>query len=189
MASVNPNAPFGYRIIRNRNGDFPQISTRTASANIALPEGGIGYLRTDGTIGLVSGVSTLSKRQIVGPIVAGVTSANTDRTIKVCEDPTVEMEVMLDDGSVVAIADLIGRNFTGASMTTANATLIQSKATLDASTGTSVVNTVSTGTNYRPFRAIRFSTEVGNVTSQSFARVVVRINDFYHAFGGSNVTV
>lgn len=186
MASTNPNSPFGFRIIRNENGDFPQISTRTASSGILLPAGGIAYLRTDGTVGLMSVVSTLAGRRILGPILTPVSASATTRTIKICEDPNVEMEVQLDDGSVVSIDGLIGRNFAGASLTSSNGTLRESIATLDASTGTSIIGTAVA--DYRPFRAIRFSREVQNDSSQSFARVIVKINHMYHAFGGSTVT-
>ncbi len=188
MASTNPNAPFGFRVIRNRNGDFPQVSTRTASGSIALPEGGIGYLRTDGLVGLMSNVSTLSGRRILGPIMSGCSTTATDRTIKICEDPEVELAVMLDDGSVTGVNGLVGRNFVGTDMTVIKTTVNQSKAKIDASTGTNTVNTVVTGTNYRPFRGVRFYGEVGNSSSQSFAQVVVKIHPFYHVFGASLVT-
>lgn len=186
MASTNPNAPFGFRLIRNENGDFPQISTRTASGSVAVSEGQIGYLRTDGTVAAYSGTYTLG-RKLVGPIVVGVSASETDRTIKVCEDPRAEMEVMLDDASVTGINGLIGRNFRGANMSTVNGTLRQSVASLDASTGSSLNGALST--NLRPFQAIRFSREVGNDSSQSFARVIVRINSVNHIFGGATTTV
>lgn len=189
MASTNPNAPFGFRVIRNRNGDFPQVSTRTASTSIAFPEGGIGYLRVDGLVGLMDNTVTLSGRRILGPILAGCTTTATDRTIKICEDPDVEMVAMLDDGSVTGINGFVGRNFGGTSMTVIKTSVNQSKATIDASTGTNTINTVVTGTNYRPFRGVRFYGEVGNASSQSFAQAVVKIHPFYHVYGASLVTV
>jgi hypothetical protein len=188
MASTNVNAPFGFRVIRNRNGDYPQVSTRTASTSIALPEGGIGYLRTDGLVGLMSGTVTLSGRRILGPIMAGCSTTATDRTIKVCEDPDVEMAVQLSDGTVTGVNAFIGRNFLGTNMTLIKTSVNQSKSSLLGTSGTSIINTVPTGTNYRPFRGIRFYGEVGNASSQSFAQVVVKIHPFYHVFGASLAT-
>ena len=188
MASINPNAPFGFRVQRNRNGDFVHLSDRTASSSVAVPTGSIAILKTDGTIAAWNG-SYATARKIIGPVIAGVKSTDTDRTVKICEDPNVEMEVMLDDGSVTGINGLNGRNFRHTDLTSvsANGTLNQSTQKLDASTGTSISNIFNT--TPRPFQALRFSAEVGNVSSQSFARCIVRVRPEYHLFGTSPTTV
>jgi hypothetical protein len=188
MASINPNAPYGFRPIRNRNGDFPLISDRTASGSVDVPTGSIAILKTDGTIASWNG-SYATARRIIGPVAAGVTDDATDRTVKICEDPNVEMEVMLDDASVTGINGLVGRNFRATDLTSVsyNGTLNQSTQKLDASTGSSLNGVLST--NVRPFQGIRFSGEVGNVSSQSFARVIVRIRPENHIFGTATTTV
>lgn len=96
---------------------------------------------------------------------------------------------MLDDGSVVDIGGLVGRNFRHTDLTSVsyNGTLNQSTQKLDASTGSSLSSVLST--NVRPFQAIRFSGEVGNISSQSFARVIVRIRPENHIFGSATTTV
>jgi len=184
MASLNPNAPYGFRAIRNRNGDFPIVATRTASASISFPEGAIAYQRTDGLVGLYDGTATtpLGARPLLGSIMTAVGTTQVDRTIVISEDPNTEYEVMLDDGSVTGVNGLIGRNFVGIAMTS-RSVLNQSQAKIDASTGSSLA--AFTGTNIRPFQAVRFAGEVGNISSQSFARVIVRIRPEYHLYGTS----
>lgn len=178
MASTNPNAPFGFRLTRNANGDYPRIDTRLASASVSVAPGSIVRVKTDGTVAMYDGTATNGSRLLLGGCIAGVTSANTDREVKICMDPEAEYEVMLDDGSVTGINGLLERNFAGINMGTINTTLLQSVAKLDASTGSSLNGT--TGTNVRPFRALRFTREIDNASSQSFARVVVKINAVNH---------
>lgn len=190
MASTNPNSPFGFRLTRNANGDYPRIDTRVASASVNLPPGSIARVKTDGTVAMWDGTATNGSRLLLGAVIAGVTSANTDREVKICMDPEAEYEVMLDDGSVTGINGLLERNFTAAQGTTIsqirslNATLLQSTAALDASTGSSLNG--ATGTNIRPFRALRFTREISNDSSQSFARVIVKINAVNHALTAAN---
>lgn len=181
MASSNANTPYGFRIVRNRNGDFPTVSPYTATANVTLAEGGIARLRTDGLVEMWDGTATNGSRMLLGGIQTKVTTSQTDRTVMIADDPETEYEVQLDDGSVTGVNALLYRNFHGVNMTSrlTTSSLDQSKAALDASTGSSLNG--STGTNVRPFRAIRYSTEVGNVISNSFARVIVKINAVNHA--------
>jgi len=186
MASLNTNAPFGFRLVRNANGDFPKIEPYTAASSVTLPEGAIGILGTAGTITTWDG-TYVDARKIVGVIQTKVSTTQTDRQVFISNSPEAEYEVQMDDGSVTGIGGLIGRNFNSVSEATRNNTLIQSKAALDASTGSSLNGTLST--NSAPFRALRFSGEVGNVNSNSFARVIVKINHINQIFAGATTTV
>lgn len=184
MASSNSNVPFGFRLVRNANGDYPRIDSRTASASVAIAPGSILRQKTDGTVAMWDGTATNGSRLLLGGCITGVRTTTVDREVKVCIDPLAEYEVQLDDGSVTGINGAILRNFHGISMNSYNGTMLQSKAVLDASTGSSLNST--TGTNVRPFRVIRFSREIDNVISNSFARVVVQINAANHALTAAN---
>lgn len=180
MASSNPNAPFGFRLVRNDNGDYPRIDSRTASASVAIAPGSILRQKTDGTVAMWDGTLTNGGRLLIGGCITGVRTTTVDREVKVCISPEAEYEVQLSDGSVTGINGAILRNFNGSGMNAYNGTMLQSKAALKGSTGSSL-NTIVPSSASRPFRVIRFSREIDNATSQSFARVVVKINAVNHA--------
>ena len=175
---ANPNAPFGFRIVRNQNGDNPRVRPYTAKASVAIGSGAILNLNTDGTVSVWGGTA-LNRLKLIGNAITPMTTSATDRTVFVADNPFEEFVVQCDDKSVTNIDGLIGRFFAGASMTSRNSTLNQSISTLDASTGTSVNNS----TTLAVFQGLRFAGEVGNVATQSFAQVIVRINPVNHILG------
>jgi hypothetical protein len=187
MASSNANAAYGFRAINNPNSDNITVRARIGSTGIALPTGAIAYLRTDGKVGIWDGTFTNGARQLLGEIMAGVRSADTVRTVYVAENADQHYEVMLSAGTVTGINAAYGRCFAGSLMKTSNGTLNQSVAKLNDATGTSVPSPVAGSAV--PFQIIRYSGEVGNAISQSFARVIVRIHPLYHIFGSSVKTV
>ncbi len=175
---ANPNAPFGFRLMRNQNGDHPRVRPYTASASVAIGAGAIVNLNSDGTVSVWGGTA-LNRLKLLGEAITPMTTSATDRTVFVADNPDEEYLVQCDDKSVTNANGLIGRFFAGASMTSRNSTLNQSISVLDASSGTSVNNS----TTLAVFQGLRFSGEVGNVATQTYARVVVRINPVNHILG------
>jgi len=175
---ANPNAPFGFRVERNANGDHPRVRPYTATASVAIGSGAVLNLNADGTVSVWGGTN-LNRSKLIGTAATPMTTTATDRTVFVYDNPGEEFVVQCDDKSVTNINGLIGRFFTGVSMTSRNSTLNQSISALDASSGTSVNNS----TTLAVFQGIRFSGEVANIATQSFVRVVVRINPTNHILG------
>lgn len=177
---ANPNSPFGFRVVRNQNGDHPRVRPYTASSSVNIGTGAILNLNTDGTVSVWGG-TILNRNRLIGEATTPMTSSATDRTVFVADNPDEEFVVQLDDKSVTNIGGLVGRFFAGVSMTSRNSTLNQSISQLDASSGTSVNNS----TTLAVFQGLRFQGEVGNVATQSFAQVVVRINRVNHILGNA----
>lgn len=178
----NPNAPFGFRSERNSNGDFPKVRPYTASASVNIGTGAVCNLNADGTVSVWGGTA-LNRNKLIGTAATPMRSTDTDRTVYINDDVRDEFVVQCDDKSVTNINGLIGRFFAGASMTSRNSTLNQSISVLDASTGTSVNNS----TTLAVFQGIRFHGEIQNVATQTFVRVVVRINPINHILGNATV--
>lgn len=177
---ANPNAPFGFRVERNQNGDFPRVRPYTSSSSVNIGTGAVCNLNADGTVSVWGGTA-LNRNKLIGVANTPVKSTDTDRTVFIADNPAEEFVVQCDDKSVTNINALIGRFFAGASMTSRNSTLNQSISVLDASSGTSVNNS----TTLAVFQGIRFHGEIQNERTQSFVRVVVRINPINHILGNA----
>lgn len=181
---ANPNSPFGFRLHRNQNGDFPRIRPYTGTS-AAIGAGAILKLDTSGTVSVWNGTNTTDRNRLIGMAVTPKAASATDATVYVADSPHEEFVVQLDDKSVTNIGGLVGRFFPGVNMASRNSTLNQSIAAIDASAGTSVNNS----TTLAVFQGLKFYGEVGNVATQSYAQIVVRINPINHILGNATVGV
>lgn len=171
----NAYTPFGFRAVKNDSGTAPLIKTYDASIAQTLYSGMpvmfnvsglvVAWTMTAATIGSCIGVTTHGRKP-----------ADVARTISVYAALDQEYEVMLDDNSIITVANMLGTGknrytVAEATLVAGNGTTLQSKAELDASSQTSLNVT----TSIAPFIVLGWSPIQGQDTTGAYARVICRI--------------
>lgn len=172
---ANLDAPLGFSPVKNRLGTTVPVEVFNLVGSDNCAPGTVVYLSDAGVVVPYTGTAT-GRTQLLGVTLGYVSTSQTDRAVLVTVDPEQEYEVQVDDNSLTALTDMLGANFAGTNLAVVHTTLIQSRGEIDGNTGTSINNS----TTIRPFKALRFSRTVDDDQTQSFTRIIVKINPTNH---------
>lgn len=181
---ANKDLPFGFRALTNQAGTTPQAHEYTSASSVTIYEGGVMMVNTTGQVSLWDGTGTTYQR-LLGVSAHGVKKAATDRQVLIYDDPTQEYEVQIDDKSITTLGGLVGTNFAVISAASGSGTTLQSISEIDGSSGTSTNNS----TTPSPFKGMRFSENVQNSKTDTWTRIIVKMNPKNHVFAGEDLGI
>lgn len=177
---ANLDAPKGFKALQNEAGTAPKLQAFTAKSGVTIYEGTPVSLNTTGQLVAYSvATSTAAKKGLGVAAHYRVGSSAGPNTVLVYTDPHQLYEVQSDDNTLTTIGDVVYRNFKATNLSSGSGTTLQSTAEIDGSTGTSV-QTITSGTDRRPFKAVGFSRNLQNDNSTSWNKIIVQFNPSYH---------
>jgi hypothetical protein len=180
----NADIPFGLRAYTNQAGTAPQMHEYTAVSSVTIYEGSLCMLNTTGQVSIWDGATTTYQR-LIGVAAEPKEASNTDRAIRIYDDPKQEYVAQTDDASVTVLGALVGRNFALVNATSGNGTTLQSITEIDGSSGTTIINTTSLAL----VKGLRFHDSPDMDQTTTWTKVVVKINPKVHLFEGENLGV
>lgn len=181
--ALNINAPMGLRAVTNPNGDVPKLETFLAVPGTTFYEGQPVCISASGVLMPYTDARALAGG-IIGVMANYIAAATVDREVQVYSDPNQVFAIQADDSSISNLAGYRGALFDVVNPTTGNATTLQSKCELDASSAGAVI-----GTNaglLRPLQCLDVFKQINNVQNVSFTKYLVKFAPPVHhrAMGG-----
>lgn len=169
--ALNINAPMGLRAVRGEYNAAPKLETFQAVVGTNFWEGEPVCIAASGVIVKYTDARALAGG-VIGVMAHYLASAATDRAVQVYSDPLQVFEIQADDSSISALAGYRGALFDVVNPTTGNATTLQSKCELDASSAGANIGT--NAATLKPLRVEDVSKQINNVQNVSFTRYLVR---------------